>query len=378
MKVMKSGKAPPYRGRRPLRAVLLAGLLVVLLPLALLALAVLGLKGAILFDSLAFEARLRRLENNPPVSQNLPDAAIPDELPLNRLRLLATHNSYRAGSDPLGIRLIGLVKPAEVPLLAYSHPPLYRQLEAGIRSFELDLRPRGRRFVLAHAPLVDERSVAPDLAAALAECRLWSECNPAHVPIIIILELKSDWGFLDPFASDWDAAALDRLDTALHLGLGDKLFTPDQLRQNAGHTTGVGGNLQTLLAVSGWPTVGQLRGRFIIVLHQNQALRQLYTANQPALQGRAMFTCAPPGAADGGFAIQNDPAADAALIQQLTAANIIVRTRADAPPDTKAERLQAALHSGAQIVSTDYPPDWPHANGYAASLGNGRTMDMLD
>jgi len=358
----------PVRKRR----LLFAAILVPLLPLTLLAVAILGLKGAQLFDSLVHETRMRRLEKDPPsVGHTLPDGAIPDNLPLQQLRLLATHNSYRAGSDPLGIRLIGLVKPEEPPLLSYRHPPLYEQLSAGIRSLELDLRPRGRRFVLSHVPLVDERSVAPDLAAALAECLLWSDHNPGHLPLLIILELKSDWAFLDPFAKTWDSATLDALDTTLRIALGARLFAPDELR-------GSSDSLQAVLAGQGWPTVGQLRGRFIIVLHQNQVLRQMYTAGHPALEGRAMFTCAPPGAADGGFAILNNPAADAQKIREYRAAGLIVRTRADAPPSTNPAGLQAALASGAQIVSTDYPPAWPHANGYSASLRDGRTMEALD
>ncbi|MBU0935251.1 MAG: phosphatidylinositol-specific phospholipase C1-like protein [Spirochaetes bacterium] len=359
---------PKHRSTK--RKVIFITVLIPLIPLTILLLAIISLKSATLFDARAQAARMRQLQQNPPAAKRLPDADIPDSLRLDQLRLLATHNSYRAKSDPLGIRLIALAKPAEPPLLAYRHQSLYSQLDSDIRSLELDLRPRGDRFVLAHVPLVDERSVAPDLAAALSECVLWSNHNPSHVPLIIILELKDDWGFLDPFARSWDAVALDRLDQTIRTALGDRLFTPDNLR-------GAADSVQDAIARQGWPELGSLRNRVLVVLHEDQRLREIYIEGNPALHGRAMFTCAAPGAADGGFAILNDPVADAARIAEYRAAGLIVRTRADAPPSTDPSGLQAALASGANIISTDYPPAYPHANGYNANLGGGRTINSL-
>ena len=73
----------------------------------------------------------------------------------------------------------------------------------------------------------------------------------------------------------------------------------------------------------------------------------------------------------------NDPVADGERIRQLVADGYVVRTRADA--DTAQARTgdttqrDAALASGAQWVSTDYPvPDERFGTGYAAGIPGGR------
>ena len=84
-----------------------------------------------------------------------------------------------------------------------------------------------------------------------------------------------------------------------------------------------------------------------------------------------LFTNAVPGQPDAAFVEENDgsPETIAALVKQ----GYLVRTRADA--DTKEGRSgdtakrDAALRSGAQIVSTDYPAFEPARwTGYAVSL----------
>ena len=71
-----------------------------------------------------------------------------------------------------------------------------------------------------------------------------------------------------------------------------------------------------------------------------------------------MFTDSSPGAPEAAFVKQNDPLDDPA-IPTLVAAGYVVRTRADA--DTVEARSgdtgprDAAIASGAQWVSTDYP-----------------------
>jgi hypothetical protein len=48
----------------------------------------------------------------------------------------------------------------------------------------------------------------------------------------------------------------------------------------------------------------------------------------------------------------------------------MARTRADADAIADPLKAAAAVASGAQIVSTDYPPGGPaHSSGYAFSLG---------
>ena len=83
-----------------------------------------------------------------------------------------------------------------------------------------------------------------------------------------------------------------------------------------------------------------------------------------------------PGSADAAFVAQNDPLADPARIPALVQAGYIVRTRADA--DTEQARTgdttdrNAALASGAQYVSTDYPvPNPDFGTGYFVEIPDG-------
>jgi hypothetical protein len=297
------------------------------------------------------------------------DLALDDGLPLDSLRLLATHNSYRRRADPLRLFYMGLVEPDWPPRLAYSHPDFRSQLDAGIRSLELDLRPRGEGFVLAHVPLVDDRSDEPELSLALREISIWSARDPGHVPLVLLLELKEDYAFLDPALRPWDAAALDRLDATLRAGLGPRLLAPDEVR-------GPYPSLAEALAARGWPSLGASRGRVIVVLHEDPEYRSLYTAGgRSSLQGRAMFDCAPIGAPDAAFAVLNDPTADGPMIAAARSAAMIVRTRVDADLVLDPGRRDAALASGAQILSTDFPPGRPGPGGWTAALTGGATMD---
>ncbi|HUX41448.1 MAG TPA: Ca2+-dependent phosphoinositide-specific phospholipase C [Rectinemataceae bacterium] len=300
-------------------------------------------------------------EHDPGPSPSLSiDRAIPDSTPFAKLRLLATHNSYRRGSNSLGLFFIGLVKPGEPRNLAYAHKPLTAQLELGLRSFELDLRPRGDRFILEHVPLVDPRTWEPDFALALEELALWSDRNPGHLPIVLLFELKNDYSFLDPTLGPWDAAAFDRLDAAIRTGLGTRLYSPDD---RSGRP---------------WPTVGEMRGRFLVILHENEDYRAIYEAGHPNLAGRAMFDCLPGGAPGAFFAILNDPFADASPIAAAEARGTVVRTMAGAGGDLRPGMLEAALASGAQIISTDYPVGYtPGPEGFVASLPGGKTVDVL-
>jgi hypothetical protein len=87
----------------------------------------------------------------------------------------------------------------------------------------------------------------------------------------------------------------------------------------------------------------------------------LYLAGHPALRGRVLFTNSTPGQPDAAFVERNDGPAQE--ISRLVRAGYLVRTRADAGTTearaNDARRRDAMLASGAQIVSTDYPPAEP-------------------
>ena len=115
-----------------------------------------------------------------------------------------------------------------------------------------------------------------------------------------------------------------------------------------------------------------MRGRVLFGLDVDDATRDLYLADHPALAGRAAFVAVPPEHPAAAWMIVNDPVRDFDLIRQLVGRGFLVRTRADA--DTiearrnDPERRDRALASGAQFVSTDFPEPRPDFSPYRARL----------
>jgi hypothetical protein len=112
----------------------------------------------------------------------------------------------------------------------------------------------------------------------------------------------------------------------------------------------------------------------------SDAERACYHRTDPRGGGRPMFVFGQPGAAATAFVKVDDPVACQDSIRQLTRAGYIVRTRSDADTwearsgDTA--RLQAAICSGAQMISTDYYRSDPRAgqkgwSNYRAVLPGG-------
>jgi hypothetical protein len=125
----------------------------------------------------------------------------------------------------------------------------------------------------------------------------------------------------------------------------------------------------------GWPRLGEARGRVLFAL-DNGSLRLEYQQGRGSREGRVLFTNSSPGEDDAAFVKLNDPIGDADRIPELVRAGYLVRTRADG--DTVQARSgdttqrDAAIVSGAQFVSTDYPvPDPIFGTGYFVEIPGG-------
>lgn len=280
-------------------------------------------------------------------------------LRLNQVQVLGTHNSYhrRPSSGVPGA------------WSNYAHPELEVQLdEQGIRSVELDIS-NTDGFSVGHDPYFDDRSNCSPLAACLRRLRRWSDQHPGHIPIFILLEPKDPSPVFDPVRDAWDERAFNRLDKAVRSVLHpDDLVTPDDVRGNES-------TLREAVVNKGWPTLDAVRGKFVVVLNRI-ALRREYLDGNPSLEGRAMFVPAYENAPSAAF-IEHDQPVEAE-IRRLVEKGFIVRTRADADGvEVRAEdqsRSDAAIHSGAQIVSTDYPVPDVTISDYVVRLPNQRTL----
>ncbi len=301
-------------------------------------------------------------------------------LKLNDLQALGGHNSYHLRTPPEFRAALEKLLPGVTKLWDYEHAPLDQQFtNDGVRQIELDvhLDPDGR-YATRHAmPLAQLPADAPaemkqpglkvfhvqelDFAsncltfvACLQTVKQWSDANPGHAPIMILVEAKEDklpdiMSFTQPVP--FDAAGLGQIDTEIRSVFNDsQLITPDQVR-------GSYKTLEEAVLADNWPTLGQSRGKLMFTL-DNGDKRQLYAEGHPSLQGRVMFTDAEPGEPEAAFVERNDAKEKQAEITDLVKKGYVVRTRSDG--DTKEARendmssAQAALASGAQWISTDY------------------------
>lgn len=347
-------------------------------------------------------------------------AQVPNPTRLNQIQVIGTHNSYSQPTDP---RVFTVMKPLLQPMLdqvfanlpaeamaairdehpnpifedlaaglEYIHPPIEAQLRAGLRSLEFDLnvdheggrfsdplpyrllREQGARDLaplyaealaepglkVMHAVDVDFRSHCPTFRLCLRQLRAWSDANPGHTPVFILLEPKfqSLAAFapgatkLDPF----DARAFAEMDASIAEIIGrDRVIAPDDLRGD--HPT-----LEAAALAGNWPTLEASRGKIVflmIVPGLNLATFAPYIDGRPNLEGRMAFVQGRPGMPHAAFVMIDNALTRGEEIRDLVSRGYLVRSRSDIDTgearDNTVVRRDAALASGAQIISTDYP-----------------------
>lgn len=278
-------------------------------------------------------------------------------LRLNEIQVLGTHNSYheRPFTDVPGL------------WTDYQHPPLTVQLaQEGVRSVELDVS-NVDGFSVEHDPYYDDRSNCSPLARCLHQLVRWSDDHPGHIPIFVLIDAKDPGPVFDPIRDEWDASALERLDAVVRDGLGrDNLVQPDDVRGKAD-------TLREAVLDKGWPTLDEVRGKFVVILNRI-ALRRTYLDGRPSLEGRSMFIPAYENAPSAAFLERDMPLVGE--IRRLVDLGFVVRTRADADGvevrSGDLHRSRAAVRSGAQIISTDYPVPDRSISNYVVRLPNDR------
>ncbi len=260
-------------------------------------------------------------------------AMLDDTLRVNHLQAKATHNSYHQ------------LPPRIIPDWNYAHAPLDMQLEnQGVRGLELDLHWDARcgRLRVYHLPSLDDRSSCDLFTDCLTLVRRWSDAHPSHHPLFLHIEPKDAW-------TDAEAAArLDAMDREiLSVFPRSLVITPDEVK---GDAATVADGVRT----RGWPTLRASRGRVLFYIDRTDNLRTVYTHGGRDLDARVAFVDSAMSDPFAGVLVLNNPRhADLAAAVR---ANFLVRvsiwgagSRMD-PSD-----VQAALDSGAQIISTDYP-----------------------
>lgn len=316
-------------------------------------------------------------------------------LKLNQIQIIGSHNSYKKLPDPRVMKFLmkfrkQLGKGNNPIGIDYGQLPFDSQFTGyQVRGLEIDIQndPKGGTFYkrkinalvhgmhqnsgvealrqpgfkVLHIKDVDYQTNYFTFIDALTALKKWSDDHPNHLPLFINLETKTGGpgdasGFLRflgfkrtvPF----DAAAADSIDAEIRRVFGNDLssiLTPDRLR-------GKYASLDEMAKQDGWPLLDQCRGKIVFIMLGD--VKDLYLKDHPGLSGRAMCMYSNPGAAECAFIMQDDPIHDSASIPELVKKGYIVRTRSDAETvesrnnDTRPR--DAALKSGAQIISTDY------------------------
>ncbi|MGB5757636.1 MAG: phosphatidylinositol-specific phospholipase C1-like protein [Acidimicrobiales bacterium] len=324
-------------------------------------------------------------------------------LRLNQIQVLGTHNSYKQPiPPPLLQALADLFSPQLALSLEYSHSPLPEQFnDEEVRQIEIDVYadPDGGLFAgrpaltalglpnptppellepgfkVLHINDIDFNSSCLTLVDCLQDVRRWSRSHPGHLPIVILVELKSDpipdplgIGFVTPLPIG--PAELDALDDEIRSVFRDR-DTIDPIEVRGRYAT-----LEQAVLAGNWPTLGRSRGKIMFAMINSGQARSDYLAANPSLKGQVMFTNAEPGQPDAAFMTIDDAKANEAQIQQMVAAGYLVRTRADIDTvearTADTTRLAAALASGAQFVSTDYPVPGRAFTDYVAQIPDGQ------
>lgn len=316
----------------------------------------------------------------------------------NQIQVVGSHNSYHVESAPTINSWLMVNDIALWVGWGYTHTPLADQLgRLGVRQFELDvfLDPQGGRFAnpgvnqllglpapnvpellepgfkVIHVQDIDYRTTCPTLRRCLEDVHAWSAANPSHLPIAILLELKSDTppplAFPTVSGLPWAASDLDDLDALIReIFPPEMLLTPDDVR-------GPRPTLEEAVLTDGWPALGEVRGRTLFLLDNQGRERDLYLSGHPSLRGRAIFAPSSPGRPEAAFIKANDPFGRVEELRQRVREGYIIRTRADA--NTLEGRIngtlrrEAALRTGAQFVSTDYEEEDPRfGSGYLVRM----------
>ncbi|MBD8490805.1 hypothetical protein IFO69_18785 [Echinicola sp. CAU 1574] len=364
---------------------------------------------------------------------------VPADIKINQIQVLGTHNSY---AKPVDTAVFNLVEPIfekmmgqfaasmsaeqrakyqeyhpnEMPIssmLAYEHPDFNTQLDAGLRSLEIDVYydPTGNRFnkpatyeilkqkgktdlapfdtegldqpgfKVLHMADIDFRTYYPTFHKALKTLKNWSDAHPSHTPIFIMIEAK-DQGFpIFPNSSEvlpFTEQAFNELDNLVVSVLGkDKIITPDQVR----------GDYKTLeegILAQNWPTLKESIGKFVFMLLPSaggMSSESPYVKNHPALENRIMFVQSERGQDHAGFLLLDNAIVRQEDIKEAVKKGYLVRTRSDIETyEAKVNdmsRANAAFESGGQVVSTDFfRPGNSYGTDYVVKMPNELPMRL--
>lgn len=290
-------------------------------------------------------------------SFNIEDA-VASGVKFNEVAFIGTHNSYKLHTtdefkklyNALDVLTFGIVKGESAEFTADT---LTQQLELGIRNLEIDIETVNKdgeiSFVVSHQPYLDNVSSCYDFATALEEIKLWSDNNPGHLPVTIIIEPKKGVLPIDGMRS-FNLKYANALDGLVRQVLGDTLITPkDMLREYS--------NFKEMRENDDWLSLGETMGRVMVLLH-DCSVTDDFIKQDETIKSRAMFPMLrydDRNKTYAGFILDNK--INSSLeheSESIDKCKLIVRTRADSFMNYSEKDYELISGSKAQIISSDY------------------------
>lgn len=307
------------------------------------------------------------------------EKAMEQGVKINEIAVIGTHNSYQLLATPQK-RALEYVRRflssgEKGGNADFEMDTLTEQLERGVRNLEIDVETvddgESVSFIVTHNPLTDNVSSAYDFAKGLEEIALWSDNNPGHLPVYLLIEPKGKVPEINNMKSFTLEYALE-LDEALKAVLGDKLLMPEG-------AMGKYDSLEQMRKNDSWPSLKEAAGKIIVLLHPCDVTQQ-YIDTDASLSSQAMFPMLRFEDIDKSYAsfiLDNEPeTATENNKKTVDEQNLMVRSRADNYPDFSDEKYAFADNCGSHIITTDYPPRSVRAREHTYTFG-GYTVKLL-
>lgn len=313
------------------------------------------------------------------------DEKVSNDLKMNQLQYLSSHNSYRKHTDKkiyAFVTTLSELLPYNLIEWEYDHVDIYTQMEKyGVRHLELDIYgdKKGGRFYnragykltgrdaasniealkqpglkVMHIPDLDCETNYYTFIEALKDIKRWSDDYPNHLPIYVMIEPKTQTvgeviTFLDfVTAEPWDDKNIASIENEiLQIFPRQQIIAPDDIRRN--HTT-----LREAVLKDGWLTIGEARGK-IMFMFDSDDVGKKYRGSQSSLEGKLIFTNSNAENPDAAYMQRNDPFDEEipSLIQQ----GFMVRSMIGGVYEARSgdySKWEKGKAVGSQFLSTDY------------------------
>lgn len=307
------------------------------------------------------------------------EKAIEDGVKINEIAIIGTHNSYQPLPTPqrrLHQKILNILYDGKKGTkYKFEMDPYTEQLEYGIRNLEIDIETVDKdgeiSFIVTHDPISDNTSSAYDFAKGLQEIAMWSDHNPNHLPVYLLIEPKGNVPKIGNL-KNFSVGYAKELDKIIREALGDRLLTPELVK-------GDFESLEEMRMADGWPALKAAAGKIIVLLHPCDVTDE-YINLDISLSSQAMFPMLRFEEIDkpyASFVLDNEP--DTAIEHNKKAVGerkLMVRTRADSYPNFSDERYSYADDCGSHIITTDYPPRFVRAQDHIYDF-DGYTVKLL-